>query len=386
MLFIAAGAILSLTAAVLCLHGHGVMLFNLEKKEHRTLRLSQFYRVGSSMAKSNLKTTLHVYLTGHKPNHAYSIFQTDIMQRYGSGRFDYKIHDGGDCDASTSCGSHAVVEDSHEPCLAVSRTGRLACTSQQLSCRYPGCKTMVTNDETCSLAEWYDVREYYTATHPGKGYLPLGPRADSWASFQKLQGNPKFRIKQASKRKYAFNAIFSRSTNGARSKLAGIIDQNRDESSLKIYTVMAEKWASDVNNPLTAQLDTNSYIRVALDSIFTLSPAGHNPECFRLFEAVEAGSIPVITESDLYHSPALCKEALRHWHDAPIVVLESWDSIFAEIEALMADEEKLNEMQVNLRMWYDDYLREIVGGFEDFMIESYLKDHSVAGKAVTATK
>ena len=30
-----------------------------------------------------------------------------------------------------------------------------------------------------------------------------------------------------------------------------------------------------------------------LNSIFAPCPSGHNPECFRLFEAMEAGCIPV---------------------------------------------------------------------------------------------
>jgi hypothetical protein len=46
-------------------------------------------------------------------------------------------------------------------------------------------------------------------------------------------------------------------------------------------------------------MNTDDYMQVVLDSVFTLSPAGHNPECFRLYEAMEAGSIPILTNDDM---------------------------------------------------------------------------------------
>ena len=37
-----------------------------------------------------------------------------------------------------------------------------------------------------------------------------------------------------------------------------------------------------------------AYRDVLLSSVFTLCPTGHSPETFRLFEAAEAGSIPIV--------------------------------------------------------------------------------------------
>lgn len=34
----------------------------------------------------------------------------------------------------------------------------------------------------------------------------------------------------------------------------------------------------------------------------------------------------------------------------------------------MRDVIKLNDMQVKLRIWYDEYMRKVVSDFEDFMI------------------
>ncbi len=36
-------------------------------------------------------------------------------------------------------------------------------------------------------------------------------------------------------------------------------------------------------------LEPDRYQKALLDSRFTLSPAGHNAECFRTWEALEAG-------------------------------------------------------------------------------------------------
>eukprot|EP00579_Thalassiosira_antarctica_P026920 CAMPEP_0202015826 /NCGR_PEP_ID=MMETSP0905-20130828/32996_1 /ASSEMBLY_ACC=CAM_ASM_000554 /TAXON_ID=420261 /ORGANISM="Thalassiosira antarctica, Strain CCMP982" /LENGTH=37 /DNA_ID= /DNA_START= /DNA_END= /DNA_ORIENTATION= len=37
---------------------------------------------------------------------------------------------------------------------------------------------------------------------------------------------------------------------------------------------MAKQWTSRVNSPNSEQLHTDSYIKVLLDSVFTLAPAG----------------------------------------------------------------------------------------------------------------
>lgn len=117
---------------------------------------------------------------------------------------------------------------------------------------------------------------------PNKGYLPLGPRLDSWLSYQRIASsdpNPNFEPMPPSKRKYAFNAIFSQSTDRGRAQLARIINNQRSShGNLTIFTTMAKQWVADVNSARSKQLDTDHYVTVLLDSVFTLSPAGHNPE------------------------------------------------------------------------------------------------------------
>lgn len=125
----------------------------------------------------------------------------------------------------------------------------------------------------------------------------------------------------------------------------------------------------------TEQVSQSSYAEVLRDSALTLSPAGGNPECFRLFEAIEAGSVPVVTREDLLEPkyfrgmgrPHPCGDALAHWRDAPMLVLDSWDDLFSEVERLRNDPEELDGMQRKMREWYVRYMRKVVREFEDFM-------------------
>jgi len=251
-----------------------------------------------------------------------------------------------------------------------------------MRCNYPTCKIMVIGDERCtaSIRRKYDLRNYYTAAHQQstKGYLPLGPRLDSWKSYLEIQSEEeKFVMKPSSQRRYAFNAIFSESTNDGRARLAEVLREHRRRyDEMPIFTSIATKWERDVNSPRTQQLYTRDYMAALLDSVFTLAPAGHNPECYRLFEAIEAGSIPVLVEADATTSYVeRCKDPLHHWRDAPVLVLDAWDDVFPAVASLMADEGALDEMQISVLVWYEEYMRKVVRGFEEFMMPSEESTH-----------
>ncbi|CAB9516691.1 Transmembrane protein 5 [Seminavis robusta] len=315
-------------------------------------------------------TNVTVFLTTPE-NPSDSIFKAGTLHRFGSGKIRYNIQEGNcTCDNTTE---PVIVEP---PCLAVSQF----CDSRILKCHYPRCKTVITNDERCrKKGRRYDVREYYNADFPSKPYLPLGPRLDSWTSFQKIKASKggQFTIIPASKRKYAFNAIFSKSTNDGRVRLANIIDNshhnNNTNSQLTIFAQMAERWVKNINNPKrkSGHLHTDQYIQVVLDSTFTLAPTGHNPECFRLYEAIEAGSIPVFARDEDYANQN-CKESLHAWLDvepkAPILVLDSWDDVYSTIETLLQDPAALDDRQAQLSKWYKKHMRKVTKKFERYLL------------------
>lgn len=387
-----------------------------EAQTQRSLRINQSFIDPKTITPRISKNTVTIYLMKERRdlkfpddnfNEAFSIFFTDILQRYGTGTVQYLIRDKADCDQTCTIedmqqqqqgnengdiGVSSLLQ--HEPCLAVSRhSKKMLCDIDKLKCNYPRCKTMVTNDEFCTKIDLpFDSRQYYTADLPHLGYIPIGPRIDSWQSFQKIiqQSKPGFFIAPSSRRKFAFNAIFSRSTNSDRKKLAVEIEQHQQQSKKKrggikfpVFTAMAEQWQRhDAEDATTDQLNTDEYMAVLLDSVFTISPAGHSPECFRLFEAVEAGSIPIMTHDDLHgahhpdadkgkkfrNAPHPCKDSLHHWYDAPMVVLESWEDLYPTVEKLLLDPRALDEMQDNMRRWFDSYMRRVVAEFESFVL------------------
>ncbi|KAL7551410.1 hypothetical protein ACHAWF_014601 [Thalassiosira exigua] len=355
---------------------------------HRSLRVVQYSDPKTTRPRT--EKTVHVYITKERAdlksedyfNEAMSVFKTGVLQRYGTGRVRYMLTERAECNYRCDSGNPTPLVH-HEPCLAVSRQSkRMLCDFDHLKCSYPGCKTMVTNDEFCTKLDHFDSREYYTSDKPELGYLPIGPRIDSWQSFQTIQEGRGFSLVPASKRNFAFNAIFSRSTNADRKRLAEAIEQQGHTGKLPIFAAMAKEWHGEANNADTKQLSTDEYMKVVLDSVFTLAPAGHNPECFRLFEAVEAGSIPVLSRDDLYgtHHPFSdkrkefantahpCRDSLHHWYHAPILVLDKWDDLYPVVERLLENVVELDEMQHNLRAWYEGYMRKVVAEFEDFML------------------
>ena len=80
-------------------------------------------------------------------------------------------------------------------------------------------------------------------------------------------------------------------------------------------------------------------------------------------------ALPTFKE-DLY-SPinGECVEPLHGWYDAPILVIESWDDLFPSVERLLGDLLSLDKMQIDLRTWYDEYMRKIVRDFEDLLMQ-----------------
>ena len=104
------------------------------------------------------------------------------------------------------------------------------------------------------------------------------------------------------------------------------------------------KWAT-THKPLGPE----QYRSVVVDSIFTLSPPGKNPECYRLWEAAEAGSIPVVVRNGTGHP---CHGALDPYRDAPFLWVDDLAHAFDRMVALAADPHALEAAARSVRDWY----------------------------------
>jgi len=328
-------------------------------------------------------------------------------------------------------------------CLLVgAAVPRLSKVSKRLSY----CKTMLTNDEKCvGVAEdFVDVREYYYDSsyrdnnNNNEGvnnkereinkksaevaaYLPLGPRIDFWEAFQRIQQQQKQQQQQqqqvplASERPFVLNAMFSQSTSKSRKLLHKILDNRlANRTAYPSFVRIPDGWKDpevqqeedgtaattsggdedQKDNGAVMHVDADEYAHVLLSSAFTLSPSGHNPECFRIFEAIEAGSIPVVALDDEYDKHA-CPNALGKMIDtgAPFIILNTWTELPKRLDELLfleqatssggggdGDDEEtanrrrnealllLDERQKNLKKWYDKFMTQSVAVFEQRML------------------
>ena len=109
------------------------------------------------------------------------------------------------------------------------------------------------------------------------------------------------------------------------------------------------------------------YQATLLDSVFTLSPSGHNPETFRIFEAAEAGSIPIVDNATAYYAastattaPVACSDPWRPFlaSGAPFVWVQTWDRVEETLKALRAEgPAAAARRQSKLREWYAAFMR-----------------------------
>ena len=105
-------------------------------------------RIPSSINNSTMTrtTTVTIYRTRqNSPNPAFSIFQTDVLQKYGSGRVQFDVRENAECghmcNAEEGAAADTLIKKSdgqEGPCLAVNL---FKCPLNKLKCNYPKCKT-----------------------------------------------------------------------------------------------------------------------------------------------------------------------------------------------------------------------------------------------------
>ena len=224
---------------------------------------------------------------------------------------------------------------------------------------------VLVGDEKCKKTEMgFDGRTYFTSVHPELGYLPLGPRKDTFTIMAKILAEAP--LIPASSRHYVYNALFATSSHYNRGVLAKVIAENRESSGMRSFVHVPDRWGNDTKSMLTQE----DYVQVLLRSVFTLAPTGHNPECFRLHEAVEAGSIPIFATGD-YYAVIPCKGSIDPWLESPMITLRSWDELYPTMKSLLQDPLELDRRQNEMRSWYVSYMRAAVWDFETFVLSGY---------------
>lgn len=118
------------------------------------------------------------------------------------------------------------------------------------------------------------------------------------------------------------------------------------------------------------------YVQALTQSDLTLNPAGKNPECYRHFEAMSCGSVPVVLNVTNNSSNNKCSQTslrLLREFNAPFIWLESWKDLPPIIanEFSLTQEEKIMRRQDVVR-WYQDFLRAMRQRFLNIVSQKFV--------------
>jgi hypothetical protein len=223
-----------------------------------------------------------------------------------------------------------------------------------------------------STKPWF--KQYYSERHLKDfgnevRYIPLGSREE----FSEVKNG----YKPSTRRKYLYS-FMGAPTDISRKKVRDVLLADSTIDKNRTFLYMAESWDADPNSDRNTYIKPTEYRKIMMDSVFTLCPKGHSIEQFRMYEAIESGSIPIIAmEGDCpggcpnYAAERLPPEYLT----SPMVVVQNWDDVVAKLHDLESNHTALLERQAALQRWYVDYMHNKIVEIEDVLIEKMHKAH-----------
>ncbi|XP_069988064.1 ribitol-5-phosphate xylosyltransferase 1 isoform X1 [Penaeus vannamei] len=149
-------------------------------------------------------------------------------------------------------------------------------------------------------------------------------------------------------RKYVCNLRVTLHPNSSRIALHKFL-KNDGYASNNCFISVREKWL-----PNETPESMNEYVWSLLQSDLTLSPAGMNTETYRVYEAMSAGSTPVIED---VATPGHCDTSpwrLLKKHGPPAIFVKSWE----QLPKILAKERRFSKQYKALRrlrvfQWYE---------------------------------
>ncbi|XP_013794648.1 transmembrane protein 5-like [Limulus polyphemus] len=160
-------------------------------------------------------------------------------------------------------------------------------------------------------------------------------------------------------RPFTCNYVGTIYPHSSRQQLLEIIQQNKLDQFC-IVKPRKEWQAAETKESL------ESYIESLKLSDLTLNPVGMNPECYRIYEAMSFGSVPVVEDvntpgdcSDSKASALLGVESplrLLKLYDAPVIYVKHWSELsqVMQKEFLLSSEEK-KARRIKIVEWYENF-------------------------------
>jgi len=231
---------------------------------------------------------------------------------------------------------------------------------------------VVSGDEYCAIkSKIVHFRQYYGGSAIGVNsekntplWFPLGPRREFKRVDQARDIIP------AVARKYLINFVGS-PTSVSRRYLATLFGMAHWKPIVEASFVhITNGWKQKVSEA-AGYITPDEYRQVLLNSVFTLSPIGHNPEAYRIYEACEAGSIPILTLGEPNYLKHKCSDAYTPFikAKAPFVFLNTWDELPKFLEK--ANSTFIKERQNQIRSWYEKFMTNNIEIFESTMMKNF---------------
>lgn len=152
-------------------------------------------------------------------------------------------------------------------------------------------------------------------------------------------------------RPYLCNFIATVYPNSSREELTSFFE-SRPELKRHCLVKVRDKW-----QPQESEHSLEFYVKALKLSDLTLSPVGLNHECYRILEAVEYGSVPVVEiNGQQVASSCDAESPLRLFRqlEAPFIYVSNWTEQLPHIlqsQIDMSTEEKVKR-RVKLLKWY----------------------------------
>jgi len=299
-----------------------------------------------------------------------SIFRTNYMAKIGSGKYTYRVGTTKTC----PWGAPRIRMVPFVKCCTQLSAVHNTIVKSQRSYDI----IIVTGDEYCMVRSTgiFQYRQYHGDSVIGRGgvskldkaripkFFPLGPRAE----FKHV--NPKLEVIPILERKYALNFVGS-PTSIPRRELRDYFASDAwltSDLAQKSFVHVTDRWVQRVSVS-KGYLPPERYRQVVLDSAFTLCPMGHNPEAYRIYEATEAQSIPILCLGEESYLGHACSNAYQPFLDsnAPFIFLNDWSELQAFMDGPGSNATFLEERQTLLRKWYKTFLSDFAKEFESLL-------------------
>lgn len=178
-------------------------------------------------------------------------------------------------------------------------------------------------------------------------------------------------------RKHMCNYMGTIYVNSSRQVLLDLL--STPEMKDRCYVKVRHEWL-----PEETEHSRDNYLKVLAHSDLTLNPVGMNPECYRIYEALSYGSIPVIenvlTPGNCGNSSGFSVSAphrLLKSEKAPVIFIKDWQKELPTIldkEAKMTLEQK-SKRRKDVLLWYENFKAKMRKRFVSVIQEKFFGVH-----------